>query len=271
MIRKNIIIVCIFFFSNLKVAKAAEVHLSEIGIIDRLPNAAIRLSHQSVQGQFQAMNQYLGYTAKQHVPGIKESGTGYYYDSKTRELQSRTFFKILRGHPVETKNSFDFKVEGTGFFVVEMPGGSLGYTHDGRFEIDDQKRLVMRSTGFPVLGENGYLFVESSSISVNKQGQIFENENMIGAFKINWFKDLNTLDTLDRVVFFLKRKDFIAEKVYKKPVYEILQGFVEQSSVGIAYAGRVEEWTSGHQANTKMIKSLMRNLSSSIQAGAPLE
>ena len=261
----------IFIFIFLVIKSLASESTGASLLIEKLPDATIRLSHQSAMGQMQAIGQYLGYTAKQNVPGIKESGTGYYYDTKTGEFESRGFFKILRGHPVQTKNNFDFKIEGNGFFVVEMPNAVIAFTHDGRFERDGIGRLVMRSTGFPVIGQNGYIYLNSDDISVNKKGQIFEGEKISDSFKVTWIKDFTKLDSLDRVVFYLTPNYRESKHLLVKSDYEILQGFVEQSSVEVAYAGRLEEWDSAHQANIKMIKAVMRNLSSSIQAGAPLQ
>ena len=268
------IIIILFTFMLVfytQVIYSSESNKQGVLMIDQLPDATVRLSHQSVQGQFRAMSQYISYTSKQHVPGIKESGVGYYYDSKKKSLQPKTFYRILRGHPIHTKNMFDFKIEGKGFFTVEMPGKQLAFTHDGRFELDRSNRLVMRTTGFPVLGENGYIFLNEGPIVVDKKGELYQSESLIDVLRVEWVKYPDKLESLDKVVFFFP-SDLMKNKQYaEKADYEILQGYLEQSSIEQAHSGRIDEWNTAHQANTRMIKAYMRNMSSSIQAGAPLQ
>lgn len=42
----------------------------------------------------------------------------------------------------QTGNSLDVAIQGRGFFQVLRPDGSLGYTRDGSFHLDEQGRLV---------------------------------------------------------------------------------------------------------------------------------
>ncbi|KQP45034.1 flagellar basal-body rod protein FlgG [Pseudorhodoferax sp. Leaf274] len=48
-----------------------------------------------------------------------------------------------------TENRFDVAINGNGFFNVQLPDGTVGYTRDGSFEVDSQGRLVT-SNGLPV-------------------------------------------------------------------------------------------------------------------------
>ena len=71
----------------------------------------------------------------QNLPGAKESGVGYYYDNKKKEMKRILFYSLSQGYPRETRKALDFYIEGKGFFVVELPGGWPAYTQDGRFEL----------------------------------------------------------------------------------------------------------------------------------------
>ncbi|MGC3983346.1 MAG: flagellar basal-body rod protein FlgG [Pseudorhodoferax sp.] len=41
-----------------------------------------------------------------------------------------------------TDNHFDVAINGNGFFNIQLPDGTVGYTRDGSFEVDSQGRLV---------------------------------------------------------------------------------------------------------------------------------
>jgi len=47
-----------------------------------------------------------------------------------------------QGNLVQTGNATDMAVNGRGFFQVLQPDGSLAYTRDGSFQVDDQGQLV---------------------------------------------------------------------------------------------------------------------------------
>ena len=59
---------------------------------------------------------------------------------------SRNF---TQGSLQQSNNSLDVAIEGNGFFEVQMPDGTLGYTRDGSFKLDSQGRIVT-SSGLPV-------------------------------------------------------------------------------------------------------------------------
>jgi flagellar basal-body rod protein FlgG len=49
---------------------------------------------------------------------------------------------FTQGNLVQTGNAMDLALQGRGFFQVLMPDGSLGYTRDGSFNLNDQGQLV---------------------------------------------------------------------------------------------------------------------------------
>jgi flagellar basal-body rod protein FlgG len=46
------------------------------------------------------------------------------------------------GSPKITNNPFDFMINGEGFFGIMLPNGSLAYTRDGSFNVDNQGNFV---------------------------------------------------------------------------------------------------------------------------------
>jgi flagellar basal-body rod protein FlgG len=61
---------------------------------------------------------------------------------------SRNF---AQGNLQQTGNNLDIAIQGNGFFQLTMPDGTIGYTRDGAFQIDNQGRLVTAG-GDPVSG-----------------------------------------------------------------------------------------------------------------------
>ncbi|HEX4880870.1 MAG TPA: flagellar basal-body rod protein FlgG [Porticoccaceae bacterium] len=52
---------------------------------------------------------------------------------------------FAQGNLVNTENSLDVAIQGRGFVQILMPDGSLAYTRDGSFKLDDQGQLVTAS------------------------------------------------------------------------------------------------------------------------------
>lgn len=56
---------------------------------------------------------------------------------------------FTQGGYQNTNNDFDLAIEGKGFFQVQMPDGSMGYTRSGSFSLDGNGQLVTPD-GYPV-------------------------------------------------------------------------------------------------------------------------
>ncbi|PID76626.1 MAG: flagellar basal-body rod protein FlgG [Deltaproteobacteria bacterium] len=55
-----------------------------------------------------------------------------------------------QGEIYQTENNLDVAIEGDGFFEIELPNGTSGYTRSGAFKLDSEGNLV-NSNGYPVL------------------------------------------------------------------------------------------------------------------------
>ena len=49
---------------------------------------------------------------------------------------------FAQGNLNQTGGSFDVAIKGNGFFQVQLPDGSTGYTRDGSFQVDSNGQLV---------------------------------------------------------------------------------------------------------------------------------
>lgn len=65
----------------------------------------------------------------------------------------------------ETGNLLDVCIDGSGFFMIELPDGSVGYTRAGSFQIDSEGYLI-NSNGYRLLSSKGNA-TASASISVD--------------------------------------------------------------------------------------------------------
>lgn len=88
----------------------------------------------------------------------------------------------------QTGNDLDVAVQGDGFFTVREGSGpgSVRLTRDGRMALDDSGRLVMESTGLPVLGrgEQEIYINPGARVSIDVDGRIVErvgqSETVVG-------------------------------------------------------------------------------------------
>ena len=80
---------------------------------------------------------------------------------------SRTF---SQGNVQQSGNTLDVAIQGNGFFQVTMPDGTIGYTRDGSFQLDNQGRLVT-SSGLVVAG-GITVPATATSISIAQDGVV---------------------------------------------------------------------------------------------------
>lgn len=89
-------------------------------------------------------------TEDTNLPSGLQLGTGV-RTVATQKLHSQ-------GNVVQTGNSFDVAVQGNGFFQVTHPDGSIVYTRDGSFGLDNAGQLVT---------QNGYLLEPAITVPAN--------------------------------------------------------------------------------------------------------
>ncbi len=80
---------------------------------------------------------------------------------------SRTF---SQGSLQQTTNSLDVAVRGNGFFEIQLPDGTTGYTRDGSFQISAQGQLVTN---------NGYTVNPGITIPTNAQTVTIGNDGTV--------------------------------------------------------------------------------------------
>ena len=76
-----------------------------------------------------------------------------------------------QGNMTTTENSLDFMIQGKGFFEIQRPDGTLAYTRNGQFSLDENGRLVTSGAGFPLQPEMN-VPDNAQSISISQQGEV---------------------------------------------------------------------------------------------------
>jgi flagellar basal-body rod protein FlgG len=80
-------------------------------------------------------------SAQTQIPSGLQIGTGVRPVSTNRNF--------TQGNLTQTGNSLDIAIQGDGFFQIQLPDGTLGYTRDGAFQKDSQGQIVT-SNGYPL-------------------------------------------------------------------------------------------------------------------------
>lgn len=75
-----------------------------------------------------------------------------------------------QGNLMQTGNSKDIAIDGKGFFQIQMPDGTIGYTRDGSFHVDNQGQLVT-SSGYMLLPQIT-VPAEAQVLTVSRNGQV---------------------------------------------------------------------------------------------------
>lgn len=86
---------------------------------------------------------------------------------------------FTQGSYTETGNTYDFAIDGDGFFSIQLPDGSIGYTRNGSFQmaIGEEGLTLATSDGNPVLDTTGQPIVlaegySASEITIDANGFI---------------------------------------------------------------------------------------------------
>ncbi|SCG81877.1 Flagellar basal-body rod protein flgG Distal rod protein [Proteiniborus sp. DW1] len=103
------------------------------------------------------------------APVNLEVGHGVMPTATTRDFRN--------GSLIETQNTFDFAIDGRGFFSVVLPNDQVRYTRDGSFKlsVDGDEATLVTSEGYIVLSEEDDAIVMENGmkdITVDNMGYI---------------------------------------------------------------------------------------------------
>ncbi|RAP39158.1 hypothetical protein DID80_00710 [Candidatus Marinamargulisbacteria bacterium SCGC AAA071-K20] len=215
---------------------------------------------------------YMFYTINIGTPGFMETGV---YNSRTADgrIINRPFYRWRPGPIVTTDRDLDFYLDaaGRGFFVVQMPT-SLAYTRDGRFVLDSKRRLVSMSGGYPVLGQNGQIFLpEYEELAVSRAGLLYadgEPIDRIQAIVFNSKADM-TFDNLESLngSFWVLTKEIPYSTDPKN--FIIVQGMLEENNVLKAINGDIGMAKNSFDATIKSGHMINKAIGTSATLASP--
>lgn len=76
-----------------------------------------------------------------------------------------------QGNLLTTENSLDMSIQGRGFFEILQPDGTLAYTRNGQFTLNDQGQIVTPGAGF-LLQPNINIPPDAQSITISQDGEV---------------------------------------------------------------------------------------------------
>ncbi|WP_018983452.1 flagellar basal-body rod protein FlgG [Salinimonas chungwhensis] len=76
-----------------------------------------------------------------------------------------------QGNIQSTENSLDMSIQGRGYFEILQPDGSIAYTRNGQFSLNDQGQIVTAGAGFLLQPEIA-VPEDAQQISISQDGEV---------------------------------------------------------------------------------------------------
>ena len=167
-----------------------------------------------------------------------------------------------QGTLAQTSGQFDVAIEGSGFFQVQLPDGTTGYTRDGAFQLNSNGQLVT-SAGYTVqpgitipAAARSVTVAKDGTVAITLQGQ--PQPQTVGQLQIATFVNPGGLDPMGGNLFAESASSGTpnAGAPGSNGIGSLRQGFVEGSNVNV-----VEELVSmiatqrAYEMNSKSIQT----------------
>ncbi|MDC9623482.1 flagellar basal-body rod protein FlgG [Xenorhabdus sp. XENO-7] len=145
-----------------------------------------------------------------------------------------------QGNLAQTNNTKDVAIKGQGFFQIQMPDGTSGYTRDGSFQVDQNGQLVTAS-GFQVVpaiiipdNATKISIARDGIVSINVQGQ--NAPQQVGQLTLTTFINESGLESVGENLYLETNSSGVP--VENAPGINgaglLYQGYVETSNVNVA-------------------------------------
>ena len=173
---------------------------------------------------------------------------------------------LVEGELRETNNPLDIALRGDGFFALNNSKGESVYTRNGQFYINSEG-IMVNSMGHQFSDPAGNAITvepDLGEVSIDKEGQVFQGEELIGEIGVFAFDD--PLSQLDRIGggFITKDENFVPQQSAPGS-FSVMQGFLESSNVSsIEEMIGLIEVSRAHEANQKMIQTFDQNVGKAI-------
>lgn len=131
-----------------------------------------------------------------------------------------------QGPMSRTNNQTDMMIEGDGFFTVQTRDG-MRLSRNGAFAVN-QEGILTTKTGDPVLGMKGTIQLAAGEFQVNRNGEVYQDGEMIDRFMIQKVKQPETLERIGHNYYLFEGRQEDIETM-EFPV--VTQGSLEGSNV----------------------------------------
>ena len=150
---------------------------------------------------------------------------------------------LTTGPLTPTERPLDFALTGNAFFTIQTDRG-LAYTRDGRFRLDDQRRLVT-TQGHLVLGQNGPIVLPAGDVAVTEKGGVSCNGKPVDTLRLAEPGNPRAVG----------HGLYSAAQTRPPTAYAVSQGMVEQSNVNaMQEMGRMLNGFRLYEANTTALR-----------------
>jgi flagellar basal-body rod protein FlgF len=169
------------------------------------------------------------------------------------------------GETEPTRRELDVALQGEGFFQVQMPDGTMGYTRAGDLHARSDRTLVTSGDN-PVLSEGGSpitLQQQGGELVINPEGSITQGGNSLGKLAVVKFADLSQLRPIGGGVFVAPSG--MTPTPVDKP--QVLQGYLEGSNVTpLREMVSLIQISRAYEANQKIITSQDQTMGQTIDS-----
>ncbi|PIE98341.1 MAG: flagellar basal-body rod protein FlgF [Treponema sp.] len=175
---------------------------------------------------------------------------------------NEVFTEFEQGSLKQTSSPSDIALEGGGFFCVETPAGEK-YTRNGNFLVGVEGYLMTKE-GYPVMGENGRLFLQDLEYTIKKDGEIYvkpitdpeADAVFLDRLKIVEFENDRFLKKNGDSFYLDTQLSGTAISAEGPSRGVVIQGFLETSNVNVVNEMvRMIEVNRAYEANQKTIQA----------------
>jgi flagellar basal-body rod protein FlgG len=174
-----------------------------------------------------------------------------------------TIRNFMQGPISETGNALDLAINGSGFFQVEMPDGTIAYSRDGNFT-RDATGLLVNNSGLP-LADQIEIPADATAIEISQDGVVkariagdSSTEVELGQIEIAKFVNTSGLEALGGNLY--AETESSGVPFFGLPGTDgfgsIEQGYLEQSNVDVVNEMvRLIEAQRAYETNSKMVQT----------------
>jgi flagellar basal body rod protein FlgG len=167
--------------------------------------------------------------------------------------KATTSTNFSTGEMKATGVSTDAAIDGKGFFEVQLPGGTTGYTRDGEFQVNTQGQLVT-TEGYLVLGQGGPIQLnprDPTPMTISASGEVSQGSTSRGKLAVTEFNKPQLLTQVSASYFTAQDPAIQTQPATST----IRQGYLEGSnSSGVLEMAGLMTAMRGFEANQHVIQ-----------------